>query len=230
MKIKINILVFVLVVATFLGGCNMKKAFKNQEEAQEYVLSCMEQKYGETFIITDEGDYNNYGPFYGNTYTCEVASEDAPEKSAKVLVRESGSLEDNWAVYYFEDSIVSEVKQNLIDDEDIQMKEISLAAPTTTERWKESDDQEEYLLNSGAYVEIVAECEEGLTSYEYAKIIENFLRPVYQLKVNTEISVKVGRTYIFFEKIQVAGNSPTAPLSVEQIEKRVNDMISSSPF
>ena len=44
----------------------MKKAFKNQEEAQEYVLSCMEQKYGETFIITDEGDYNNYGPFYGN--------------------------------------------------------------------------------------------------------------------------------------------------------------------
>ena len=32
MKIKINILVFVLVVATFLGGCNMKKAFKNQEE------------------------------------------------------------------------------------------------------------------------------------------------------------------------------------------------------
>ena len=61
MKIKINILVFVLVVATFLGGCNMKKAFKNQEEAQEYVLSCMEQKYGETFIITDEGDYNNDG-------------------------------------------------------------------------------------------------------------------------------------------------------------------------
>ena len=79
--------------------------------------------------------------YYGNTYTCEVASEDAPEESAKVLVRESGSLEDNWAVYYFEDSIVSEVKQNLIDDEDIQMKEISLAAPTTTERWKESDDR-----------------------------------------------------------------------------------------
>ena len=229
MKIKIGVLTLIMAVMV-LCGCGMKQNFKNQEEARNYVLSYMNEKYGQVFIITDEEDYDNYGPIYGDTYTCEVAPKDNPEKAAKVFARQSGSPEDNWAVYYFKENAEEEVKQALSDNKKLQITGISLEAPVTSETWNESDDIEEYMSESGAYVKVVAECEDGLTDYEYAVLIADFLEPIYQLDVNAEISVKVDRTYIFFEKIQVLGDDPTQPFSIEQIEKKVNTMIASSPF
>lgn len=212
-----------------LGGCGLIHVFANQEEARKYVLSSMEERYGEVFTILEKEHYTSY-PLYGDVYICEVAPEEDKEKITFVRVTQRGELSDSWATYLFNDEVAGDAREKLVETEDIKIKSVLLMAPHTQRLWKKEDGIEKYLQESGAYLEIVATCEEGLSYSKYTEIIEEFLKPIYELNVNTEVSVKVGRTYIFFKNIYVLGESKTEPFTKEAIEKEVEEGIKWSPF
>ena len=219
----------IMIVAFLLGGCSLETAFKDQTEAREYTLLCLQERYGKDFTIVGDEDYDEYGPLYGEVYTCKVAPKEMQEQIANVRVTQNGDFFDNWGMYYFKDEVENEVRENLSDSDKLQVKKVLLKPPETKMLWGE-DEKEKYLLESGAYVSIVAVCEDELSDREYAELIFRFLEPVYQFDVNAEVSVKVGRTYIFFEEIQILGEEKTSPFSIEEIEETVHEMIEISPF
>lgn len=229
MKIS-KLRVFLIITAALLsGGCGLRTAFKDQTGAREYALSCLKERYGKEFTVVGDEDYDGYGPIYGDVYTCKAAPKEEQEQAANVRVTQNGDFFDNWGVYSFKDEVENEVRGNLSDSDKLQVKEVLLKAPETELLWGEGE-KERYLRESGAYVRIVAACEEGLSEKEYAGLIFQFLEPIYQLDVNTEVSIKTGKTYIFFEKIQTLGEEKTPPFSIEEIEETVHEMIEISPF
>lgn len=79
-------------------------------------------------------------------------------------------------------------------------------------------------------MEIAATCTPGLSNDEYAKLIFDFLKPIYKINMNMEVSVKIGRTYIFFENINMLGENKTQEFTLEQIKQEVKEMWDISPY
>lgn len=230
MKTKIIITIGVLALA--LGGCGMNHKYTNQEEAKSYLLSRMDKKYDETFSVVGNEDYENYGLIYGDCYSCDLAPKGEPDKVGSARITQDGNLIDNWAVNYFKDEAGKKVNALLSGDsnDNITIKSVSLQAPSTSDTWRAEDGMEKYLKESGAYMEIIAASNPGLSNDEYAELIYEFLKPMYSINMNMEVSVKVGRTYIFFETINTLGENRTPEFTLEQIKQEVKEMWDSSPF
>lgn len=77
----------------------------NLESARAYLLTQLQEKYGIEFTIVGDEDLENYGPFAGVTYTCDVAPIDAPEQVTTALVSQTmyQDVRDSYAVYFFKD-------------------------------------------------------------------------------------------------------------------------------
>lgn len=152
------------------------------------------------------------------------------EKSTVVRVTQRGELSDSWAAYLFSDEIIEKARKTLIETEDITIKSITPKAPATQRLWTKEDGKEEYLQGSGVYLKIVAVCPKGLEIKEYAELIGKFLEPVYNLELDSEVSVKIGKAYIFFGNISVRGGVKTEPYTVDELEKIVEERMDSTPF
>jgi hypothetical protein len=227
---KIQFLLLVSAVLSVVGGCGGRKMkFNNQEEAAAYVLTCMEERYGEEFVIMGEERYTTYTPFslQGDAYGCQVAPKSDTEKVAWANVTQIGYFIDDWAGYYFKDEVEEEVSK-VVGTQDVKIDELYLEATLTATKWEEADGAEAYLKGSGAYVKIDARCENGLSLQEYSRQLQEFLEPVYQLKVNTEVVVFVGNTYIFFQDINTLGENKTTPFTIEELEEQIMNNASSS--
>lgn len=207
----------------------MIRIYSNQDEARKYVLKEMNERYGESFVILEKEKYKSY-PIYGDVYVCEVAPEWDVEKSTIVRVTQRGELSDGWAAYLFSDEIIEKARKTLIETEDITIKSITPKSPATQRLWTKEDGKEEYLQGSGVYLKIVAACPKGLEIKEYAELIGKFLEPVYNLELDSEVSVKIGKAYIFFGNISVRGGVKTEPYTVEELEKIVEERMDSTPF
>ena len=219
MKVKIiTVITVITYIILTLGGCKMNKTYSSKEEAREYLLSAMKEKYNMTFVIVGDEDYTKYG-VHGYSYGCQIAPENDSEEVAYAMVRQNGKLSDSWGVYYFKDEVESSVNEIIKSNENIKVKELSLEAPITELCWTKEDKLEDYLNNSGAYIKIRLECEDGKSSQEYAKIIHKFLTPIYMLEVDSDVLIRAGNRYIFSEKIYVSGENKTTPFTVEEIEE-----------
>lgn len=232
MKMKTKIIITIGILALALGGCRMNHKYTNQEEAKSYLLARMDKKYDETFMIVGNEIYKNYGLIYGDCYSCDLALKDEPDKVGSARITQDGNLIDDWAVNYFKDEAEKEVNEALSGDsnDNMTIKSVSLQAPATSDTWRAEDGIDKYLKESGAYMKIVATSNRGLSNDEYAELIYEFLKPMYSIKMNMEVAVKVGRTYIFFKTINTLGENKTPEYTLEQIKQEVIEEWDSSPF
>lgn len=191
--------------------------FNDQEEAREYLLSALKEKYEMDFEIIGNEIYDNYGPIYGDGYSCKIAPSDDKKKEASAGVTQRGELSDDWAVYLFEEEAEEKAKEICEKKEYVLDYEVSLEAPETTHKWKREEGLDTYLLKSGAYDEILLYFEEGKSDEEYIEYIFDFLDELYQLDINTILSVKVGEEDLLWVTVKTLGKSKTEPYTEQQI-------------
>ena len=77
----------------------------NLESARAYLLKQLQEKYGMEFTVVGHEDLENYGPFAGASYSCQVAPAGAPEQVTTALVSQSmyRDVRDGYAVYFFKE-------------------------------------------------------------------------------------------------------------------------------
>lgn len=213
-----------LASVLLLGGCQMKKKFDNQEEAKKYLLSALKEKYEMDFEVIGNELYKNYGPIYGDAYSCMIAPSDDMSKEANARVTQTGTLSDDWAVYFFAEEAELKAEEICEKKEYILDYEVSLEAPATTHKWEKEDELDTYLLKSGAYDEITLYFEKGKSDEEYMDFISDFLNELYQLDINTIVKAKVGEEEILWLKVKTLGKNVTKPYTEEQIRENIEDI------
>jgi len=227
----------VLIIIMGLGGCAMEKKtsyvdeeentgtkkipFTNEEEAREYTLACMEERYGVKFVIAGDEEYTNYGIIDGYGYECTIASADEPDKTGLVMTYQSKRLIDNWAANYFKEEAEKEVTEKMVDNDIVKIEEVSLKAPVTEKKWEKEDGLEKFMEEGGAYVAVTGVCQEGLSDSEYAQAMLDFVLPAYELNVNTQVYVKIGRWCYFATSVDVLGEKEPVPITLEEIEEEI---------
>lgn len=202
----------------------LKNKFTNQNEAKEYMLTSLKEKYEMDFEILGNEIYENYGPIYGDGYSCKVAPSDNKEQEANAKVTQSGELSDDWAVYLFAEEAELKAEEICKEKDYIIEYDISLEAPATTHQWKVEEGIDTYLLKSGAYDEITITLESGKDDDEYVSIIKDFLEELYQLDINTTLKAKVEGEEILMLNVKVLGKSKTEPYTDEEIRDNIENM------
>lgn len=221
-KRKILILM-TLIFMVLLGGCQMGDKFSNQDEAREYLLADMEEKYGMTYEVTGRETYKNY-PLYGDVYTCVVSPVGEPDREVYARVTQSGSVSDNGATYLFAEG-AEQIAQEVCESKDYVISyEVSLKAPITTHIWKKEDGLDNYIIKSGAYDQIRITLEEGKSDEEYVELITDFLDELYQIDINSELRVYAGEKDILLLTVKVLGENKTEPYTEDEIRDNMEIM------
>jgi len=193
------IILFIILIS--LGGCE-EMTFKNQKEARVYLLDGINKKYGKEFEIVDKEQYQTIGVI--DVFTCVVAPVDARDETAKARVTQYGDATDDYAGYYFKD----ESEQLCIDvckQKDYLLGyEAFLQAPGVRKVWDDSNTLQEYLAESGAYVEVRVVMKDGLSNEEYGRLITDLLNSIAQLECYVDVRVRTeaqaSNELIFFYK------------------------------
>ncbi len=200
----------------------------NLESARAYLLEQMREKYGIEFAVVGDEDLENYGPFAGATYTCEVAPVDAPEKVTTALVSQTmyRNVRDSYAVYFFKEAAeapalaLCEAKDYVID------QRVSLEMPETEKTWTAEDGLERFLSESGAYVELVLRFTDELDAETYATYLYDFLNSVDQLDCNLLLQAKANKIYIFHRELDILDGFDVSRYAVANLKEEVEKNIS----
>lgn len=88
-----------------LAGCGPRPeyVFTDQEGARSYLLVRLAEKYGVEFQVL-HATFNDDGYSYAGT----IAAADDEGKWANARVTRTGTLEDSWAVWLFEDELIAQ--------------------------------------------------------------------------------------------------------------------------
>lgn len=195
--------------------------FENDlDSARAYLLGQMREKYGIEFAIAGREDLDNYGPFAGATYTCQVAPVDAPEQVATALVSQTlyQKVRDDFAVYYFKEAAEAPVLALCEAKDYVLDQRVSLEMPGTARTWTADDNLEEFLAQSGAYVKVTLRLEDDLDTKVYAGQILDFLNSIDQLNCNLSLQARANKTCIFFSEVKVLEDFDAGSYTLEGIE------------
>ena len=192
----------------------------NLESARAYLLTQLQEKYGIEFTIVGDEDFENYGPFAGATYTCDVAPVDAPEQVTTALVSQTmyQDVRDGYAVYFFKEEAEAQALQLCEETEYVQSYEIALQMPQTARAWNADDDIDDFLQTSDAYLNMKVYFDARKSDEEYADLILDFLEKVYALNANVKLSIfEAEDDYIFWEMLNVLSETPPQLPTKEEI-------------
>ena len=205
------------------------RPFENDlDSARAYLLDQLREKYGKEFIVIGNEKLKNYGPFSGASYSCEAAPVDCPEQVTKALVSQTTyqNVHDDYGLYYFKEEAerpayaLCESKPYVLD------QRISLKAPGTEKAWTPQDKLENYLSQSGAYVQIVLRLEDGLEAREYAEQLLDFLNSAGIMECNVLLQAKANKTYIFHAELDLLGDFDASVFSLKQLEEEIQEDLS----
>lgn len=239
---KSFIIVILLGIMISTGGCSMEDveksldnikemeykggAFENDiKSARAYLLQQMEDKYGEEFFVVDNESLKNYGPLAGASYGCNVAPISNPDYVARAIVSQTlyQNVQDNYAVYFFKNEAEAPIKELCNRKSYVLDQRISLEAPLTEATWSKEDGIEQYLSDSGAYVEVVLRLEDGIGDEYYAEQLIDFLESAYELNVNILLQAKADKMYVFYAELDVLGESPHLEYSIDEMIKEIEE-------
>ncbi len=200
----------------------------NPDSAQAYLLEQMREKYGIEFAVVGEGDLENYGPFAGATYTCDVAPVDAPEQVTTALVSQTmyRDVRDSYAVYFFKEEAEAPVLTLCESKDYVIDKRISLEMPGTAKAWTADDELEQFLSESGAYVKLVLRFADDLDTETYAAYLYDFLNSADQLECNLLLQAKANKIYIFHEELDVLGDFDAGVYTIEDLKQEIETFLS----
>ena len=195
----------------------------NLESARAYLLTQLQEKYGIEFTVVGDEDLENYGPFAGATYTCDVAPIDAPEQVTTALVSQTmyQDVRDGYAVYFFKEEAEEPVLALCESKDYVIDQNISLEMPETAYTWTVDDGLEKFLSESGAYIRLTLYLENDLDVRIYAEQILDFLSSIDQLNCNLTVQPRANDAYIFYTEAQILDGFDADNYTLEEIEKTV---------
>lgn len=234
---KCMVFVIACLLATMLGGCNVNDIMNsikemeyndgpfqnNVESARAYLLEQMREKYGIEFLVVGNEKLENYGPFAGASYSCQVAPVDTPEQVATALVSQTKykNVRDNYAIYYFKEAAEAPVFALCNEKEYLLDQRIALDMPATAKTWSIEDELDQYLAESGAYVDLILYFEDNLDSELYAEQILDFINSADKLNCNLFLQARANKTYIYFSEINILNGFDASKYTVESLTKRI---------
>ena len=200
----------------------------NLESARAYLLTQLQEKYGIEFTIVGDEDLENYGPFAGVTYTCDVAPIDAPEQVTTALVSQTmyQDVRDSYAVYFFKDEAEAPVLELCETKDYVIDQRVSLEMPGTARAWTTEDGLERFLSESGAYVKLVLRFTDDLDTETYAEYLYDFLNSIDHLECNLLLQAKANKIYIFHEELNILDGFDASTYTVEDLRQEIEEFLS----
>ncbi len=200
----------------------------NLDSARAYLLGQMQEKYGMEFTVVGDEDLENYGPFAGATYTCDVAPVGAPERVTTALVSQTmyQDVRDSYAVYFFKEEAEAPVLALCESKDYVIDKRISLEMPETAKAWTADDELEQFLSESGAYVKVVLRFTDDLDTETYAAYLYDFLSSADQLECNLLLQAKANKIYIFHEELDILGDFDASVYTIEDLKQEIETFLS----
>lgn len=195
----------------------------NLESARAYLLKQLQEKYGMEFTVVGHEDLENYGPFAGASYSCQVAPAGAPEQVTTALVSQSmyRDVRDGYAVYFFKEEAEAPVLALCQSKEYVLDQRISLEMPETDRTWTPEDGLDAYLSESGAYVWLVLRLEDGLELRDYAEQLLDFLNSLEGLNCNLLLQARANKAYLIHLEVQLLDGFDASAFTVEELEEDV---------
>ena len=200
----------------------------NLESARAYLLEQMQEKYGIEFAVVGDEDLENYGPFAGATYTCEVAPVNALEQVTTALVSQTKyqDVRDSYAVYFFKEEAEAPVLALCESKDYVIDQRVSLEMPGTAKAWTINDELERFLSESGAYVKLVLRFADDLNTETYAAYLYDFLNSIDQLECNLLLQAKANKIYIFHEELNILDGFEASTYTVEDLKQEIDVFLS----
>lgn len=200
----------------------------NMDSARAYLLEQMQEKYGIEFAVVGKENLENYGPFSGATYTCEVAPVNDPEEVTTALVSQTAyqDVRDGYAVYFFKEEAEAPVLELCGAKDYVIDQRVSLEMPETEKTWTAEDDLEQFLTESGAYVKLVLRFTDDLDAETYATYLFDFLNSVDRLECNLLLQAKANKIYIFHEELDILNDFDAGRYTVENLKQEVDEDLS----
>ena len=200
----------------------------NLESARAYLLEQMQEKYGIEFAVVGDEDLENYGPFAGATYTCEVAPVNALEQVTTALVSQTKyqDVRDSYAVYFFKEEAEAPVLALCESKDYVIDQRVSLEMPGTAKAWTINDELERFLSESGAYVKLVLRFADDLDTETYAAYLYDFLNSIDQLECNLLLQAKANKIYIFHEELNILNGFDASTYTVEDLRQEIEEFLS----
>lgn len=213
------------------GAVGSKHYFENQEEAEQYLLAGLNERYGKEFIIVASKSYTEYGPIYGDVYIAEVAPADNPEQVFHGRTLQAGAVTDTYGKIIFGDLLTSGLEEVCESKPYILTFSTEVAGGYTERAWNPEDDVQEFLTESDGSIRVDLTFESGKSDEEYAALILDFLDSIYSLKPEAKLLLGIrdeDKKYLFFEEIDMTGGSPH--LTKEEVIENIEYMKETSPF
>lgn len=213
------------------GAIGREHYFENQEEAEQYLLAGLKERYGKEFIIVASKSYTEYGPIYGDVYIAEVAPADNPEQVFWGRTLQAGAVTDTYGKIIFGDLLTSGPEAVCESKPYILTFSTEIEGGYTERAWKPEDEVKEFLTESDGGIRVNLTFENGKSDEEYAKLILDFLDSMYSLKPEASLLLSIrdeDKRYLFFERIDMREDSPH--LTTEDVIESIEYMEENSPF
>lgn len=134
------------------GAVGRKHYFENQEEAEQYLLAVLKERYGKEFIIIASDSYDEYGPIYGDVYIAEVAPADNPEQVFGGRTLQTGAVTDTYGEIIFWDVLTGELEAICESTPYLTAFAVEIEGGYTEYAWTPQDDAQEFLEKSSGNV------------------------------------------------------------------------------
>lgn len=204
----------------------------NMDSARAYLLAQLEEKYGEEFAVVGNEKLKNYGPLAGASYSCKAAPAERPDQVFTALVSQTmyQKVRDSYPVYFYQEEAVAPVLALCEEKEYVLDQRLSLEMPGTAAVWTGEESLEDFLENSGSYVQVVLRLEDGLDTDAYAEQIQDFLGSVGGLGCDLLLQAKADKEYIYHRELSILEGFDPAAIPLEEIKDRIEVMkMSGSP-
>lgn len=182
----------VLTGVFFLGVLNGCKGyscdFHSSEEAQNYVLAKLKDKYREKFVITEVMTYKEE-KIGLNWMIAEVSSKEDSSKTARVYARNTGYFKDDYHVYYYLEEIKKLVEPLCKEKDYIQKYETEIEGHPTSTAWTGEENIEEYLDKAEYTAILQIYLQEGKTDRQYAEEIFDFMKGIMESNLHFKLLV-----------------------------------------
>lgn len=200
----------------------------NLDSARAYLLEQMREKYGMEFTVVGRENLQNYGPFAGASYSCQVAPANAPEQVTMALVSQTRyqDVRDGYAVYFFREEAEAPVLALCRTKDYVLDQRISLEMPETEKVWSAEDGLERFLAESGAYVKAVLRFPDGLEADAYAEYLQDFLNSLDGLECNLLLQAKADKKYLFHRELDLLDGFDASQYTLEDLKQVVEEGMS----
>lgn len=195
---KLKNFFFISSLLLLLGGCSsLDNKFQDKETAKQYITSKLENKYHEEFVYKkSETEYFKKYPTK-RIYMGTFSPKENTSRVVEVWASNSGEIKDNYASYFYQDTIDQRTKDLLKDKHFITSSVIEFVGGKTTKNFTDSTEFEEYFQETESFYEVEIELRKNLSDEEYASEIESILHSLYEPLNHFYLKVKQDNKLIF---------------------------------